>query len=315
MWLHPDPNDALRLAVQFCAVAQIVGLVELTLVRSELRSGGFLDWSMIGNLNPWTRTHVGSLIRRAFRRLGNRMFIWLIVLNAVVAAALLIWPSVAGLIAAAAALQVMLMKRHHVTIDGSDQMILVVLVTCMLGRISGDALAIRAAVSFLAAELTLAYLVAGLAKAASPYWQSGEAFPMIVQTRMYGQPMAARMVNRHPGLGHAASYAVFCWESLFILALTAPPTVVAVIFACGVGFHAGCAVVMGLNRFMWAFVASYPAVACTNLAIRSALGGHTADAVTIGVAVVGLLCLAFLNRTRPSDWKARHTTLPGPLTG
>jgi hypothetical protein len=300
MWPHLDPGQALRLAVQLCALAQLVGLLEVALVRAEFRSGGFLDWSMTGNLDPQVRTHLGSLIRRAFRRLSPGVFAWLIVLDAVVACLLLVRPSFVPLIAAAAALQLMLMKRHHLTIDGSDQMTLVVLVACLIGRIGADAVATWAAVSFLAAEVSLAYLVAGVSKATSAYWRSGQAFAMIAQTRMYGQPAAARVVNRLPWAGHAASYAVICWESLFVLSLTAPPAVVAVLFVLGVGFHAGCGLVMGLNRFMWAFVASYPAAACVNLAIRGALGGHAADIVTSGMAAAGLLGLAFALVHRPS---------------
>jgi hypothetical protein len=293
MWLHPDPDQALRLAVRFCVVAQVVGLLELTFVRGELASGGFLDWSLIGILSPRTRTAAGSFIRRAFRRLSSRGFLGLVVVDSMVACALWVWPASLGLIAVAVAMQVMLIKRHHITIDGSDQMMLVVLLTCLLGRLGGDAAATRAAVTFLAAELTLAYLVAGVSKGTSKYWQSGEAFAMIVQTRMYGQPAAARVVDRHPAVGHAASYAVICWESFFLLTLTAPLAVVVVVLALGAGFHAGCAVVMGLNRFTWAFVASYPAVVCTNLAVRGGLGGHAADTITIGVAAAGLLALAW----------------------
>lgn len=300
MLLHVDPSQALRLAVQLCAVAQLVGLLELALVRTEFRPGGFLDWSMTGNLNPQVRTRTGSLLRRAFRRLSPGAFACLIVLDAVVASLLLIRPSSVPLIAAATVLQLMLMKRHHLTIDGSDQMVLVVLAACLIGRLGADPIATRAAVTFLAAEVTLAYLVAGLAKATSPYWRSGQAFPMIVRTRMYGQPIARRVVNRFPRAGRAASYAVIWWESLFVLSLTAPPAFVAVLFALGVGFHAGCAVVMGLNRFMWAFVASYPAVACTNLAIRSAVGAHTADVVTFGLAAAGIAGLSFALLHRPA---------------
>jgi hypothetical protein len=300
MWPHVDPDQALRLAVQLCAVAQLVGVLELALVRTEFRPGGFLDWSMTGNLNPQVRTRPGRVMRRALRRLSPGVFAWLIVLDAVVACLLLARPSFVPLIAAAALLQLMLMKRHHLAIDGSDQMLLVVLVACLLGRIGADAVATWAAVSFLAAELTLAYLVAGVAKATSAYWRSGQAFPMIARTRMYGQPAARRVVDRFPWAGRAASYAVIWWESLFVLALIAPPALLAVLFVLGVGFHAGCAVVMGLNRFMWAFVASYPAVACTNLAIRSGLGAHTADVLTYGLAAAGILGLAFALLRRPS---------------
>ena len=263
MWLHPDPSQALDLAVRLCAVAQLIGLLELTLVRTELTAGGFLDWSMIGILSPRTRTRAGSLIRRVFRRLSNHAFIGAAALDAAVACALLVWPSTAALIAAAAALHIMLVKRHHMTVDGSDQMMLVVLLTCLLGRIGGSADATRAAVTFLAAELTLAYLVAGLAKAFSPYWQSGKAFAMIAQTRMYGHPVAARIVRSHPVAGHAATYAVICGESFFLLALTSPPPILIAVLIAAAGFHVGCAVVMGLNRFLWTFAAGYPAVVCT----------------------------------------------------
>jgi hypothetical protein len=278
MWLHPDPGQALDLAVRLCAVSQLIGLLELTLVRTELTAGGFLDWSMIGILSPRTRTRAGSLIRRAFRRLGDRAFIGAVALNVVVACALLAWPSVTVLIAAGGVLHLVLVKRHHMTVDGSDQMMLVVLLTCLLGRIGGTADAARAAVTFLAAELTLSYLVAGLAKAFSPYWQSGKAFAMIAQTRMYGHPVAACVVRSRPAVGHVATWAVICGESLFVLGLTSPlPFLIAVLVAAA-GFHIGCAVVMGLNRFLWTFAAGYPAVVCTNLAIRGSLGGRTADA-------------------------------------
>ena len=54
------------------------------------------------------------------------------------------------------------------------------------------------------------------------------------------------------------------------------------------------AVVMGLNRFLWAFVASYPAMLCTNAAIRSQLRAGTADRITVVAAAiaVGAILLA-----------------------
>ncbi|HSZ14167.1 MAG TPA: hypothetical protein VK790_09035 [Solirubrobacteraceae bacterium] len=298
VWLHPDVAQALSLAVRLCAVAQLIGLLELALARAELARGGFLDWSMIGILSPRARTRVGSALRRAFRRLSARAFAGLMALEALVAGTLLAWPSRWPLIVAGAALQVVAMKRHHLTIDGSDQMVLVVLVTCGLGRVGAEAAATRAAVWFLAAELTLAYVVSGVYKAASTYWRSDGALAMLVQTRMYGQPRAARVVAAHPAVATAAGYAVFCWESLFFVALTAPPGVAAAMLALGLAFHAGCAIVMGLNRFVWAFAASYPAVLCTNAAIRSQLGAHAASTVAVVTAAAGVTCLVFVARPR-----------------
>jgi hypothetical protein len=317
MWLAPDPSQALSLGVRLCAAAQLIGLCELALVRDQLAPGGFLDWSMIGILSPTSRTQVGRRIRRGFRRIGPRAFAALAGLDALVAAGLLMRPSATGLIVTACALQVMLIKRHHMTIDGSDQMMLVVLVACALGRIGGDPTSVRAAVSFLAAELTLAYVVAGVSKAASEHWRSGNAFGVIAQTRMYGQPASARIVRGHPWVGRAAGYATLGWETLFLVSLTAPRGVVVGILAVGLGFHLGCALVMGLNRFLWVFAASYPSLLCTNLAIRGLVGGRAADLIAIGSAAAGCAGIAALFGWLPAmpragrgrSW-ARHEPAP-----
>jgi hypothetical protein len=295
MWLHPDLDQALSFAVRLCAIGQLVGLLELMLVRSELSDSGFLDWTMIGNLSPRARTRAGGAVRRAFRRLPRRAFAGILIADAGAAAALLVWPASPLLIALAVALQVAILKRHHLTIDGSDQMMLVVLVACLLGRLGGGVISARAAVSFLAAELALAYAVAGFAKATSSHWRSGRAFTVIAQTRMYGQPLVASLVRRHPGVGRAASYSVVAWESLAFLTLTAPGPIVYALLVAGIGFHVGCAAVMGLNRFLWGFVAGYPAILCTNAAIRGQLGAATANRVTLAAAVIatgGMLCAA-----------------------
>jgi hypothetical protein len=300
MWLHPDLDQALSFAVRLCAIGQLVGLLELLLVRGELSDSGFLDWTMIGNLSPRARTRAGGVIRRAFRRLPRRAFAGILIADACAAAALLVWPASPPLIALVVALQVGVLKRHHLTIDGSDQMMLVVLVACLLGRVGGGVVSARAAVSFLAAELALAYAVAGFAKATSSQWRSGVAFSVIAQTRMYGQPFVARVVRAHPIIGRAAAWSVVGWESLCFVTLTAPRPVVIAMLALGVGFHVGCAVVMGLNRFVWAFVASYPALLSTNLAIRAQLGATTADRITIVAAALGVLVIMAASRARPA---------------
>jgi hypothetical protein len=210
------------------------------------------------------------------------------------------------LIATAASLQVVLLKRHHLTYDGSDQMMLVVLVACLLGRLGSNVLSSRAAVSFIAAEVTLAYLVAGVYKATSKYWRPGGAFPMIVQTRMFGHPLAARIVRDHAAVGRAATYAVVCVECLFPIALIGPPLVLVALLSVGLAFHLGCSIIMGLNRFLWAFVATYPALVCTNVSIRAELGATFADVVALLISGIGALALIFALGPRPLPTRSLH---------
>ncbi len=302
--LHFSLDQALDWAVRLCAVSQLIGLLELAVARRELAPGGFLDWTLIGVLNPRARTRAGSFIRKTFRRIEPRLFIWILFVAAAVALLLLAWPSVAPLIAIAWIMQIVIMKRYHLTFDGSDHMTVVVLLACLLGRVEPDPLAARAAVTFLAAEVTLAYLAAGLYKATSSYWQSGHAIAMVVQTRMFGQAAAARLIRHHPVIGRAATYSVFCWESLFVCFLVAPPPVILTILVLGIGFHLGCSVIMGLNRFIFVFVASYPAVLYVNNALRTSIGARVSDFITVGMVTLGVLalCAAFYRyRSARSD--------------
>ena len=251
MWLHLNPDQALGLAIRFCAVARLIGLLELGIVRRELAPGGFLDWTMIGNLSPHTRTRAGSIVRRASRLPSARAFAALVMFNAVIAVALLLRPSSAALIAAAAAVQLLLLKRHHLTDrrlrpDG-------------LGRAGGlpagsdrRRRSQRPSGSLVpGGGADTRVLRGGILKGDLQHWRSGNALPIIAATRMYGHPAVARSLRAQPAMGRAASRGVLIWESLFLLALTAPPAVVLAMLVAGVAFHAGCAIVMGLNRFIW----------------------------------------------------------------
>jgi hypothetical protein len=58
----------------------------------------------------------------------------------------------------------------------------------------------------------------------------------------------------------ATAWSVIAFESLFPLAILAGPKGALVFLGIGVMFHLANAAVMGLNNFVWAFTATYPAV-------------------------------------------------------
>jgi len=113
---------------------------------------------------------------------------------------------------------------------------------------------------FIAAQAALSYLTAGVAKARSAVWRSGRAIPLIVDTDTYGWPWVAGMLAGRPALARSACWTVIVFECLFAGALVAPEPVRLAALAVGLAFHLGCALVMGLNTFVWAFAATYPCV-------------------------------------------------------
>jgi hypothetical protein len=117
---------------------------------------------------------------------------------------------------------------------------------------------------FLTLQLCLAYFAAGSHKLRSPDWRRGSALAGILSTRLFGSPRLAAWLGRHRRLARASALAVVAWEVSFPAVLVAPREIALGYFACGVLFHVATAFTMGLNKFLWAFLAVYPAaIYCT----------------------------------------------------
>jgi hypothetical protein len=147
--------------------------------------------------------------------------------------------------------------RHLFALDGSDQMILVV----VIGLAAGTVLRVEAvAAVFVASQAVAAYFIAGLAKLRGAEWRVGSAVPAILSTRSFGAPSLGSFLSEQRWAGRSLTWSTMSFECLFPLALLAPDQVLLAILAVGLLFHAGAAVTMGLNVFPWAFLASYPCV-------------------------------------------------------
>jgi hypothetical protein len=117
---------------------------------------------------------------------------------------------------------------------------------------------------FLTLQLCFAYFAAGYHKLRSPAWREGSALPGILSARVFGLPALGDWLGRHRLLAGCCSWPVVLWEVSFPVVLVAPGEVCWVYCACGVLFHLSTAFTMGLNKFVWAFLALYPAaIYCT----------------------------------------------------
>lgn len=102
-------------------------------------------------------------------------------------------------------------------------------------------------VLYISIQLILSYLVAGIAKAASPQWRNGEALQYFLnQSGFYVSPVWALFLG----------WAVIVFECLSPLAFFAP----SVFVAFAVAFHLANVFLFGLNRFFFAWLAAYPAL-------------------------------------------------------
>lgn len=247
-------------------------LVNLHLFRPD----GLLSWKILG-LRP---SLIGASSLRA--HLYSESFIVSVLLARILAGLVLLlpYPNHAGpgdLVASFAILLscFYMSRRSRFGGDGSDQMGMVVAfgVTIMsAGFVLNDMTLTWCGVFAIAGQATLAYFVAGAAKLASPVWREGGALLGVMQTQSYGDSFAARFARERPGFCTFVCWLTIVTETLFPLVLVIPPSLAVASLACFAAFHFSNAWFMGLNAFVWPFLATYPSIMLVNSLVREWAG-------------------------------------------
>jgi hypothetical protein len=113
---------------------------------------------------------------------------------------------------------------------------------------------------FLALQACLAYFTAGVAKWMGSHWRDGSGLTGVFTTDAFGNQTLGGFLRRSPSSARLLSWSVIILECTFPLVLIAPEPLLWALLAGGVTFHIVTAFVMGLNTFVFAYFALYPAI-------------------------------------------------------
>ncbi|MDB6136433.1 MAG: httm protein [Verrucomicrobiales bacterium] len=257
-------DQYLVLTEQLVAVAVVISCLEYLVRPGVLSDHGLAGWPVGRLTRRWKTGPWGAVLDAIL--VPSRYRIVLLLRCGAAVMLLVPWTEPVPRVAALAIVVVsslLAQVRSSYGHDGADQMCLVVGGAALVARI---ALVTEAALWFIALQACLAYATAGLKKAASPVWRSGEALPGVLGTTIYGNARAHRTLVRHPGIARLGCFSVIAIETAFPLALIGLAPVTCVLLALGVAFHASTVILMGLNTFFWAFTATYPAIVYVALA-------------------------------------------------
>lgn len=170
------------------------------------------------------------------------------------------------------ALSLFLHLRVPFGLDGSDQMLLLIFVALFLqSSFPDDAIVTNACLWFIALQACLSYTTAGIAKLVSPVWRSGDAMFLITNTQSYGTRAISALLLEYPVLSSLMAWIVITFECVFPLALVLGIPGCFAILTWGVLFHVGNGLLMGLNTFIWAFLATYPAIVYCSLQVQGVI--------------------------------------------
>jgi hypothetical protein len=169
----------------------------------------------------------------------------------------------AGLLILVALANVLIGARSAYGCDGSDHMDEVIVVGLAAAFLFAPDRLAWLGIVFICAQSLLSYAASGIAKLVSPMWRRGTAVPAILGTTSYGTDRARFVLASVPGLGRVLSVGTIVLECAVPLVLLLPTPMMTAILLAAAAMHIAIAVVMGLNKFLLSWLATYPAiVAC-----------------------------------------------------
>ncbi|CAN5692188.1 hypothetical protein BH11MYX1_BH11MYX1_25530 [soil metagenome] len=249
-------GTALIWTARLAAIATVVTAVELLAVQRAFSEVGVFRWSVLRRDYTRAPRIVRSLADLAFSTGGTRGLVlvqlasglalpWL---DRLPVAALWPWLAVASTL--------LIAIRFRGTYNGgSDAMLLVVLIGLAIAT-SGAPLV---GLAYVAVQLVLSYFISGTAKLRDHRWRDGTALSIMVGLPQYAVPVAAARVFSIPAIARGAGLGMLAFECLFPVALVDERACVAMLGVAAV-FHLVNAWVFGLNRFLWAWIAAFPAL-------------------------------------------------------
>lgn len=142
---------------------------------------------------------------------------------------------------------------------GSDYMTLIVLISLFISSLSIHPKFQYAAIYYLCFQVASSYFLAGLVKVKNKDWRNGKALKAFLGNTIYKQNSISEVIVDSPLILRILSIITIIWELSFPLAFLSPNFAI-IFLTIGFLFHLANAYLLGLNRFLFIWVATYPAV-------------------------------------------------------
>ena len=252
-----------RLTVTACAAIASVGIVidSLEMLGSRWSLEANFDWVVLEAGHPALIKHprLASVVTALTTNSGLTSLLVARVSGAPLAA-LMFMVDLSGAVVLCLLVTLssaLLRLRLTYGLDGADQMQAVVWGGLTLYGIATVPWIRELALGFIAAQLLLSYLTAGLAKVMSLQWRDGRAITGILSTQLHGNRILLRYIGRRP-YSIVLAWGVILFEIVGPAAAVMSMIGVLVVCVLAVFFHLGIAFAMRLNGFVWAFLSALP---------------------------------------------------------
>lgn len=252
----------------YLAARALEGLLGLSLIIQTLEFLRLQAVQAPGGLWAWAVqrgdvAHASAPLRRLFDAVYRPDLHRIHLLIRLAATTSLLWgSSLASALLLFASTLLILIRWRGAFNGGSDFMSIVVLTGLLAAHVAtpwvGAVMAWKAGLWYIAIHAITSYFISGAIKLVTREWRNGSALVYFLDGGLHG-PLPADSRYRSRPVAIACSWAFIVWECLFPFAL-AGPRIAAVFCAVAALFHFLVFRYFGLNRFFWAWLASFPAI-------------------------------------------------------
>jgi hypothetical protein len=256
-------STAIRVTASIAAIGILIMSLEDVAMLRVFRKDGILSWEVLRLQDSWSVNGVTGKLANFF--LDYPRFRVFIVARLVASIVLLLFLTnqVVFLISSFIILVSLLALtfRSIYGLDGAHQMYIIIFGALFLSALTAEeSLGRIFSIWFVALQAGFAYFVSGAAKLISPMWRSGQALVGVFGTDVYGDRRAYALFSKYLGLACLLSWIVILFECGFCLIFLLDLRIGLLILVGGLCFHIIVALLMGLNGFVFAFVATYPCI-------------------------------------------------------
>ena len=243
------------------AIQVIIATAELLTLHESYSDYGLFSWK-VQRMGPRLKVQVKKLRLDFLCKYPNVLAVLIIRLISAIAIPLLIISNHSILLPLllVTAISLVMQVRNSQSNDGSDQLPVICFIALLLADIIGTDLGRSIALIFIAAQASLAYGISGFLKMQKKGWYNGEYVTAVLRTSSYGDKYVHKVALKQPLLAKALGLAVIYGDAVLAFSFTFPPFICSCILIFGIGLHIGIARIMGLNTFLWSYVATYPAL-------------------------------------------------------
>lgn len=253
-----EPDNMLSLSCRLLGLWGMLNAAQWLASTARWRAQTALGWDLQGQRN--SRLYGGRWLSLVFSPVAfplirslqftASLLLWLLPIG---------WAAFGALLIIAVTNALLILRSSA---DGGDKMAMVVtygLLMQMLGAITAQPLLSLAGLLWVGCQLTISYATSGFSKLILADWRNGAVPRQALSSFSYGNRIT-HILMRYPAVVLTLAWGVILLESVFPLALFAPLPVLITALGGMALLHLSIAFAMGLNTYVFAFIAAYPSV-------------------------------------------------------